>query len=81
MTATLLLTGEQILSLFAQLDPRAKREVLYQLAEAADHNRAARMAVANAALRRRAAERGADWMQMSEEERESLIDDLVHEDR
>ncbi len=81
MTATLLLTGEQILSLFAQLDPRVKREVLYQLAETADHNRAARMAVADAALRRRSAERGADWMQMSEEERESLIDDLVHEDR
>ena len=81
MTATLLLTGEQILSLFAQLDPRSKREVLYQLAENADHRRTTRMAVADAALRRRAAERGADWMQMSEEERESLIDDLVHVDR
>ena len=81
MTATLLLTGEQILSLFAQLDPRSKREVLYQLAEHADHSRPTRMTVADAALRRRATERGADWMQMSEEERESLIDDLVHEDR
>lgn len=81
MTATILLTGEQILSLFAQLDPRSKREVLYQLAENAGQQRATRMAVADAALRRRAAERGADWLQMSEEERDALIDDLVHEDR
>ena len=81
MTATLLLNSEQILSLFAQLDPQSKREVLCQLAEGADRDRAARMMVAETALRRRAVERGLDWARMSEEERESLIDDLVHEDR
>ena len=81
MAATLVLTGEQILSLFAQLDPRSKREVLYQLAETADREHATRQAVAAVALQKRAAERGADWAQMSESEREAFIDDLVHEDR
>jgi hypothetical protein len=78
MTATLTLTHEQLLSLFAQLDPRAKREVLYQLAEDAVARRESRMAAAEEALQRRAAERGLKWEQMSEDERAALVDDLIH---
>ena len=51
------------------------------LAATADRERASRRAIAAAALQRRAAERGLDWTQMSEAEREAFIDDLVHEDR
>jgi hypothetical protein len=81
LAATLTLTHEQLLSLFAQLDPRAKREVLYQLAEDAVARRASRMTAAEEALRRRATERGLKWENMSEAEREALVDELIHEDR
>jgi len=39
------------------------------------------MEYAEAQLRRLSAERGLDWNTMSEEERETFIDDVVHEDR
>jgi hypothetical protein len=39
------------------------------------------MQFAEAQLRRVATERGLDWDKMSEEDREALIDHLVHEDR
>ena len=81
MTATLNLTGDQIIALFAQLDPKAKREILYRLAETASAERVARMAIAERALKQRAKERGLDWATMQELEREAFIDDLVHEDR
>lgn len=81
MTATLVLTGEQIVSLFEQLDPRSKRAVLYELSESVAARRMTRMATAEAGLRRRASERGIDWETLSEAEREAFVDDLVHEDR
>ncbi len=81
MTATLILTEEQILHLFAQLEPQHKRSVLYQLAETAGARRAARMSSAETKLRQSATERGLKWDQMSEEEREAFVDDLVHEFR
>jgi hypothetical protein len=81
MTATLVLTGEQIVSLFEQLEPQAKRNVLYLLAEKAAQRRAARMTLAEAKFRLRAAKDGLDWDTMSEQEREDFVDDLVHEER
>ncbi len=81
MTATLTLTRDQLLTLFAQLDPREKREVLYSLAQDAEQRRASREAAAAAALERRAAEHGLSWSEMSEEERSAFVDDLLHEDR
>ena len=81
MTATLTLTRDQLLTLFAQLDPREKREVLYSLAQDAEQRRASREAAAAAALERRASERGLSWNEMSEEERSAFVDDLLHEDR
>jgi hypothetical protein len=40
-----------------------------------------RMQFAEAQLRRIAGQRGLDWDNLSEEQREKLVDDLVHEDR
>ena len=44
-------------------------------------NREARMADAEAQLRRLCAVRGLNWDTMTEAERENFVDDLVHEDR
>ena len=80
-TATLVLSGDQIVSLFEQLEPQSKRMVLYHLAETAAKKRSLRMAYAEAALRRRASERGLNWAMMDDQARDEMIDDLVHEDR
>jgi len=39
------------------------------------------MEYAEEQLRRACTERGLDWDKMSEDQREALVDDLVHEDR
>lgn len=81
MTATLELTNEQIVSLYAQLEPQVQRTLLYALAESTASVRQERMGLAEAALRRRATERGLYWDEMDEDQRLSFVDDLVHEDR
>lgn len=81
MTATLVLTGDQIVSLFKQLDPQEKRNVLYMLGETPVQRREARMATAESRLMRLALARGLDWHNMSDEERQDFVDDLVHEER
>lgn len=81
MTATLELTTEQIVSLYAQLDAQVQRFVLYTLAESANTKRQESMSLAEAALRRRTVERGLDWDAMDDDERLAFVDDLVHEDR
>jgi hypothetical protein len=78
---TLELTDQQVVELVKQLPPERKREALLALAEHAAERRDERMQLAESRLRRTCAERGLDWDQMSEEERESFVDDLVHEDR
>jgi len=81
MTATLELTNEQIVSLYAQLDAQVQRTVLYTLAESASAKRQEYRGLAEAALRRRTTERGLNWETMNEDERLVFVDDLVHEDR
>lgn len=78
---TLELTDQQVVELVKQLPPERKREALLALAEFAAERRDQRMAAVEARIRRICAERGLDWERMSEEERESFVDDLVHEDR
>jgi hypothetical protein len=80
MIATLELTNEQILSLYAQLDAQVQRTVLYALAELASTQRQERMGRAETALRRRTRERGLNWETMDDDERLAFVDDLVHED-
>jgi TRAP-type C4-dicarboxylate transport system substrate-binding protein len=75
------LTTEQVIQLVRQLPPERKREILLALASDAAPRRAQRMQDAEAQLRKVCAARGLNWDTMSEEERERLADDLIHEDR
>ncbi len=75
------LTEEQVIELVRQISPERRREALLVLAEDTPARREARMEYAEAQLRSICAEQGQNWATMTEEEREALIDDLVHEDR
>lgn len=74
-------TDAQIIELVKQLPPERKRAVLLALAKESDREREERLEYAQTQLQRLSAERGLDWNAMSEEERETFIDELVHEDR
>jgi hypothetical protein len=74
------LTSEQVISLVKQLPATSKRVALLALAEGAQARREERMRFAEARLRRACAERGLDWGQMSEEEREQFVDRFLHEE-
>jgi hypothetical protein len=74
---TVELTDQQVVDLVRQLPADRKREALLALAEGRD----GRLTYAETQLRRLSAQRGLNWDQMSEEQREAFIDDLVHEDR
>jgi hypothetical protein len=67
--------------LLKQLPPEQQRGALLALAEGAAARRNERMEFAEAQLRRIAAERGLDWDKLSDDDRERLVDDLVHENR
>lgn len=75
---TLELTDQQVVELVKQLPPDQKRMAL---AKDATARRDERMKNVQAQIRRVCVERGLDWDKMSEDQRESFIDDLVHEDR
>ena len=71
----------QVVELVKQLPPERQREALLALAAGAAERRNQRMQYAEEKLRRVSAERGMNWDEMSEDQRENLIDDLLHEDR
>ena len=75
------LTDQQVVDLVNQLPPKRKRSALVSLASEAVTRRDERMQSAETQIRRLCAERGRNWDQMSEDEREVFIDELVHEDR
>jgi len=75
------LTNQQIVELVAQLPPEQKRDALLTLAQGASPRASQRMAAVESQIRRVCAERGLDWDKMSEDERGSFLDALVHEDR
>ena len=74
-------TDAQIIELVKQLPAERKRAVLLALAKESDREREERLEYAQTQVRRLSAERGLDWDAMSEEDRETFIDELVHEDR
>jgi hypothetical protein len=78
---TLRLTDEQVVDLVRQLPPERRRTALLALAEDATARRADRMEYAEQQLRRIAGERGLDWDSLTDDERQDLVDDLIHEDR
>ena len=75
------LTDQQVVDLVNQLPTNRKRTALVALASEATTRQDERMQLAEAQLRRLVAERGRNWEQLSEDEREVFIDELVHEDR
>ena len=79
--ASVELTTEQVVNLVRQLSPERKRDVLLALAADAQSLREQRMEVAEQELRRLSAKRGLDWDSMTDDQREALADDLIHEDR
>jgi hypothetical protein len=74
-------TTDQIVDLVLQLPSERKHEVLLALAAKSQAGRNQRMEIAEQQLRRLCAARGLDWDRMSEDEREALADELIHEDR
>jgi hypothetical protein len=79
--AVLELTKEQIFDLVRQMPAEQKREMLLSLAVNAPAQRAKRQQFAEEQLRRLCAARGLDWASLSADQRETFIDDLIHEDR
>lgn len=78
--AIMTLSNEQVVDLVRQLPPEEKLVALKTLAAEAYSSRQVRMAYAENQLRQLAAERGMDWGMMTEADRESFIDDLLHEE-
>ncbi len=78
---TIELSEQQVLELVKQLPPNRKLEALLSLAKDRASGVQERMTKTEGEFRRLAMERNKDWVRMSEAERESFIDELVHEDR
>jgi hypothetical protein len=77
--STLELSDEQVISLVRGMPVERKRAALLALAQNTQAGRDERLRFGEAQLRRMCAERGLDWDRLSEEERESFVDTLLHE--
>ena len=73
------LSDEQVISLVRQLPAARKRTALLALAQDAQIRRDERIRFGGEQLRRTCAERGCDWERLSEDERESFVNGLLHE--
>jgi hypothetical protein len=78
---TLKLTNEQVIDLIQQLPSSAQDVVLRGLVGRRWPSWTALSDMAQERAREVARERGHDWGKLSEDERETLIDQIVHEDR
>jgi hypothetical protein len=68
---------EQILQLLEQLSPKARREALCRLLRSAEYlDRAVERN--RARIEKLACEKGLSWSQLAEEEREKLVDEILH---
>jgi len=77
--ATLSLTDEQVVQLVRQLPPQSKQRLLVDLSSERDTWWQAAAGAGERDLRRLATARGLDWDALSETQRETLVDDLLHE--
>jgi hypothetical protein len=73
------LSDEQVIPLVRGLPAERKRAALLALAQDAQGGREDRLRFGEAQLRRASAERGLDWDRLSEDDRESFVDSLLHE--
>ncbi len=76
---TLPISEEQVVQLVKQLDSQTKRRVLISLTAERDEWWKATAREGEVDLRRLAAERGLNWDSLSESERETFVDALLHE--
>ncbi len=76
---TLTLSNDQVVDLIKQLSPDGKKAVLDALGTDTNLWWDISLAQGEARLERLAKERGLNWADMSEDERERFIDDLLHE--
>ena len=76
---TLDLSVDQVVTLFRQLPPETRHDALLALAENSAADRTTARHKAESKLRAQAAARGQDWDRLSEDERERLVDDWLHE--
>lgn len=79
--ASVELTSDQVLSLFRQLPVPTKRATLAALVEEADRSLDQVQHEASTAMRRLAADRRLDWDSLDDEQREALVNGLIHEVR
>ena len=77
---TLELSDAQVVDLVKQLSPERQRG-RGGVGRSRSERRDERMQYAEGQLRGVSAERGLEWDKMPEDQREDLIDDLLHEDR
>ncbi|MCW5934705.1 MAG: hypothetical protein KIT45_10495 [Fimbriimonadia bacterium] len=68
---------EQIVELVEQLSPEERLEILLKLAQPARERMKAHREFASQRLREIAAERGLDWDDLTEEARETFVDNLI----
>ena len=78
---TVNLTDEQVIELVKQLPLKRKYEVLKALNMEREAWWEKTLKEGEQQMRRLCTERGLDWDTMSENDRETLVDDLLHEDR
>lgn len=78
---TVELTDEQVVSLIEQLPQSRKHSVVRALLTEHWPEWEEITAYGEVKFRQVAAQRGLDWTTMSDEQRISFVDDLVHEDR
>ena len=76
-TVLLPIEESRIIKLASQLSPRGKRAILLTLVPHLDELEAL-VDYGDERIRALAAERGLDWESLSESERETLIDNLLH---
>ncbi|MBM3237254.1 hypothetical protein FJZ31_13255 [Candidatus Poribacteria bacterium] len=74
------LTFEQVIELVKQLPPVGKQAVLNMLSVERDAWWEETLTQGEQQIRRLCVERGLDWDNMNEEEREAFVDKLLHED-
>ena len=75
------LTVEQVIELVKQLQPEDKKAVLNALNAEQDVWWEETLVQGEQQMRRLCAERGLDWDEMIEEERETFVDELLHEEK
>ena len=76
---TLKITDEQVIELVKQLPPESKQAVLNALGSEGELWWQITLAQGEERLRDLCAEHGLNWDAMSEDERESFVDNLLHE--